>query len=121
VHPIGSDGKPLYDQVIACPVCGGFTTELGIDTGLKGDMTFESFDQSVKGVADAFCAASDMAIGKADFIWLILTGQPGNGKTHLAKAAGMELIKRGKQVRYCLLYTSPSPRDRTRSRMPSSA
>ena len=25
------------------------------------------------------------------------------------------------QFRYCLLYTSPSPRDRTRSRMPSSA
>ena len=24
-------------------------------------------------------------------------------------------------VKYCLLYTSPSPRDRTRSRMPSSA
>ena len=26
-----------------------------------------------------------------------------------------------KERRYCLLYTSPSPRDRTRSRMPSSA
>ena len=25
------------------------------------------------------------------------------------------------QASYCLLYTSPSPRDRTRSRMPSSA
>ena len=25
------------------------------------------------------------------------------------------------RYRYCLLYTSPSPRDRTRSRMPSSA
>ena len=25
------------------------------------------------------------------------------------------------EVRTCLLYTSPSPRDRTRSRMPSSA
>ena len=25
------------------------------------------------------------------------------------------------QVTYCLLYTSPSPRDRTRCRMPSSA
>ena len=24
-------------------------------------------------------------------------------------------------LKYCLLYTSPSPRDRTRSRMPSSA
>ena len=26
-----------------------------------------------------------------------------------------------KPLKYCLLYTSPSPRDRTRSRMPSSA
>ena len=25
------------------------------------------------------------------------------------------------KIRACLLYTSPSPRDRTRSRMPSSA
>ena len=25
------------------------------------------------------------------------------------------------EIKYCLLYTSPSPRDRTRSRMPSSA
>jgi len=39
-----------------------------------------------------------------------------------------ELFKEWKSVRYfvktvagCLLYTSPSPRDRTRSRMPSSA
>ena len=32
-----------------------------------------------------------------------------------------EIILNLKQVRICLLYTSPSPRDRTRSRMPSSA
>ena len=34
------------------------------------------------------------------------------------------MIQGGRSVegnRYCLLYTSPSPRDRTRSRMPSSA
>ena len=30
-------------------------------------------------------------------------------------------IDEGEQYRVCLLYTSPSPRDRTRSRMPSSA
>ena len=30
-------------------------------------------------------------------------------------------IERGARARHCLLYTSPSPRDRTRSRMPSSA
>src|SRR5665811_21610 len=29
--------------------------------------------------------------------------------------------QRAEEVRSCLLYTSPSPRDRTRSRMPSSA
>ena len=30
-------------------------------------------------------------------------------------------IKAYREVNTCLLYTSPSPRDRTRSRMPSSA
>ena len=37
--------------------------------------------------------------------------------------AGMDVsfIARGKTLIACLLYTSPSPRDRTRSRMPSSA
>ena len=39
------------------------------------------------------------------------------------KAAKKHAKKTGKKVRsgYCLLYTSPSPRDRTSSRMPSSA
>ena len=32
-----------------------------------------------------------------------------------------EMIKKANGKRTCLLYTSPSPRDRTRSRMPSSA
>ena len=35
-------------------------------------------------------------------------------------AAGELLVSRGRGL-LCLLYTSPSPRDRTRSRMPSSA
>ena len=40
-----------------------------------------------------------------------------------AKNAGgfMNALEQGKQLQHCLLYTSPSPRDRTRSRMPSSA
>ena len=52
-----------------------------------------------------------------------------------ARAVGATLLKRGANIYYtnrskdslerlpnsCLLYTSPSPRDRTRSRMPSSA
>ena len=35
--------------------------------------------------------------------------------------AELVLTERNSQSRSCLLYTSPSPRDRTRSRMPSSA
>ena len=33
----------------------------------------------------------------------------------------MRIAREGSLVMHCLLYTSPSPRDRTRSRMPSSA
>src|SRR5665811_649820 len=37
-------------------------------------------------------------------------------------AVGLEIVRGlGEQNMRCLLYTSPSPRDRTRSRMPSSA
>ena len=34
---------------------------------------------------------------------------------------GLDLVGNFDNIRACLLYTSPSPRDRTRSRMPSSA
>ena len=34
---------------------------------------------------------------------------------------GLPAQKIGKQWKFCLLYTSPSPRDRSVSRMPSSA
>ena len=34
---------------------------------------------------------------------------------------GVNVIIKGTYFGTCLLYTSPSPRDRTRSRMPSSA
>ena len=34
---------------------------------------------------------------------------------------GMFATSEGESLGVCLLYTSPSPRDRTRSRMPSSA
>ena len=34
---------------------------------------------------------------------------------------GDKAFSAGADIEYCLLYTSPSPRDRTRSRMPSSA
>ena len=37
------------------------------------------------------------------------------------ESVGKEGYEKAERLRSCLLYTSPSPRDRTRSRMPSSA
>ena len=62
---------------------------------------------------------------------IAMIGDLGTGKTTLTKAIaeGMGVTETitsptfniVKEYETCLLYTSPSPRDRTRSRMPSSA
>eukprot|EP00657_Telonema_sp_P-1_P001950 TRINITY_DN14742_c0_g1_i1.p1 TRINITY_DN14742_c0_g1~~TRINITY_DN14742_c0_g1_i1.p1 ORF type:complete len:116 (+),score=18.02 TRINITY_DN14742_c0_g1_i1:117-464(+) len=48
---------------------------------------------------------------------LQLYGSAGVGREHSVKGSSVVSSKSSS----CLLYTSPSPRDRTRSRMPSSA
>ena len=69
---------------------------------------------------------------------VLMYGPPGTGKTMMAKAVancttatfirvvGSEFVQKylgegPRMVRDCLLYTSPSPRDLSTSRMPSSA
>ena len=48
-------------------------------------------------------------------------GAPGDKDSILTKAAPKNTVDNVTVGCFCLLYTSPSPRDRTRSRMPSSA
>ena len=50
-----------------------------------------------------------------------IIGPNGSGKTTLFNLIAGNLKSSSGSVTFCLLYTSPSPRDRTRSRMPSSA
>ena len=46
---------------------------------------------------------------------------PNGWKAHDKNRPQPKVVSPGEQANHCLLYTSPSPRDRTRSRMPSSA
>ena len=88
-------------------------------------------------LGDFFECFFEDAIALSRLLELTLTGKEG-GKAigrvpmagiphHAAERYCAELVGRGfsvalcDQVEDCLLYTSPSPRDRTRSRMPSSA
>ena len=117
-------------------------TENGIITKLKSDITFASGSSNVKAQQNIQQIAQIIAkypenvvkvIGhtdstgsdafnqtlsqqRADSVMSIMTanGVPGN----VISSVGMG---EGQPLGSCLLYTSPSPRDRTRSRMPSSA
>ena len=53
----------------------------------------------------------------------VITGMRRSGKSMILKLISKELEEKGinKENIICLLYTSPSPRDRSVSRMPSSA
>jgi ABC-2 type transport system ATP-binding protein len=61
--------------------------------------------KSYKGNPELILKGVDLTIEEGEFFGLL--GPNAAGKTTL--------------LSICLLYTSPSPRDRTRSRMPSSA
>ena len=53
---------------------------------------------------------------------IVIFGEISTGKSALVNALiGRDVAEVDVQGGCCLLYTSPSPRDRTRSRMPSSA
>ena len=55
-----------------------------------------------------------------DIMGLMKQAKEMQAKMEAAQADVADLVAQGRSGG-CLLYTSPSPRDRTRSRMPSSA
>ena len=55
------------------------------------------------------------------FLGLSATAAGALGATMLVPAPWREAFGQAKPYKICLLYTSPSPRDRQKSRMPSSA
>ena len=92
------------------PVAAGFATPHITRLRLTNFRSHAAFDM----------ACSDGAV--------IITGANGLGKTNILEAVSMLAAGRGLRSaaledmqKDCLLYTSPSPRDLSTSRMPSSA
>ena len=68
--------------------------------------------------------AREKELGRPVRVGLAGAGQMGSGlAAQIGKISGMSLVACADidTSRACLLYTSPSPRDRQKSRMPSSA
>ena len=87
-------------------------------------------DQTLIERAEQLIMATEIVPASARRAYLGVANRPGlqleAGAPHPAAAQPSSFAKTlsdrmGKQYQICLLYTSPSPRDRQKSRMPSSA
>jgi len=112
LHPRYPDGRVNFRIVSPCdyPGClkddvlrykqGDYAAGSGV---LQPVQTFDTFDTKVPGVAKAYKMAYDIAEGMGDYIWLIIYGNPGCGKTHLLNAIANRVIERGFGARYVLM------------------
>ena len=105
----GLEGKAVYTAGNA-KIWAGFSSYEVADTA--GD-----YDATAQEIGASFNAGN---LGLVAYYYSGEGNGAGNGLNRLGGRAN-ERDNDGGYLQACLLYTSPSPRDRTRSRMPSSA
>ena len=88
--------------------CRGRGLEVVVYDAARVEPTDESLEAAIAFARDSGPFDAVLAVG-------------GGSSIDTAKAVNLLITNPGELMDYCLLYTSPSPRDRTRSRMPSSA
>ena len=108
LHPRRPDGTPDHTKVIPCDADGCLLDSLwAMKTGAPSlrhhgvtepDQTFETF-QKLPGTLEAFNHAKALADGSASFVWLLVYGGTGCGKTHLCNALACALIERGAKAK----------------------
>ena len=116
-HGLSSEGKQRDHTLLVCPRAGGTACERSVkrpDAGADDEHGERHTDHEqviLKALSRlAPCPIHKEAVGP-------MNGD--NSHEHLTeKTKGHHP---GEQAQGCLLYTSPSPRDRQKSRMPSSA
>lgn len=92
-------GQAAFDKVIPCPASGCLLDSIrGKQVFLQ---TFENFNP-LPGTEKAFKAARALAYGEAKFIWLLIYGRPGCGKTHISNAIITVVRGRGLDVKMIL-------------------
>ena len=98
VHPRDGD-RIIYSQIIPCIAPGCLQDSVrGKQPSEVIRQTFETF-LPIPGTEKALKAAKALAYGEAKFIWLLIYGPTGNGKTHLCNAIIREVRDRGLDVR----------------------
>lgn len=112
VHPRKPDGSVDYKGVVPCdyPRCYGEQArdykagQMIENSGvIEREQTFENFDAKIPGVKKAYEAAEKMAEGLGKFIWLMLYGGVGNGKTHLLNAIANRTMFRGQTTKLVMM------------------
>jgi len=111
VHPLKDGALPDYSSVICCPYPGCllqsiqaykrgefFVRKCGIT---EAKQTFATF-QPISGTEKALKYAKALSNGDSNFIWLLIYGGVGNGKSHLCNAIASECLARGRDTR---IYT----------------
>lgn len=102
LYPTGIDGKPCYEKAIQCECLKAklqqrvASPEYQRERGGKPTQTFDNFKVNIKGGnREARDAARNWTDQRATFIWLLIYGGTGNGKSHLCNAALLALLNRG--------------------------
>lgn len=100
-------GHENFGKIRDCPACLSrpdvaplVAADRAFNAGLSREQigqTFESF-QTVPLSQAAYAAAFDWSLRAQD--WLVIHGEPGSGKSHLAAAAVNRLAGAGRRVRY---------------------
>ena len=99
-----------------------FTNNSGgaINTG-SSSISYCTFENNTASSGGAIYSGSSSTISHCTFTNNMATGQYSNGGAILAQSSSDSYHSSTISHCTCLLYTSPSPRDRQKSRMPSSA
>lgn len=99
--------RPKPCDYPGCYVDSALNYKMGLvsqQSGVTGkDQKFENFDAEVRGVKKSYRQAWNIAEGIGDFIWLIIYGGVGNGKTHLLNAIANRAIERGFAVKLVMM------------------